>query len=184
MQDFCRTASIQKFISETIQLFLVDKMETAYDVAMMLGDLVLIFLFFWFLINLGFVILEQLYGAEARLIQEYTSGYMSMGNFAPDSFVANQTFPRVSHILIVVAEPQLVSIKVGSGITSSSKVGENLFETAINVVFTPRVPLGYLLSSMNPGGSCVSGCMFSTEKYNVLSVEKNENVLNANLFRK
>ncbi|MFZ3077602.1 MAG: hypothetical protein WA139_04055 [Candidatus Aenigmatarchaeota archaeon] len=159
-------------------------METAYDVAMMLGDLVLIFLFFWFLINLGFAILEQLYTADARLIQEYTSGYLSMGNFAPDSFNSNQTFPRVSHILTVLADPQLVSIKVGSGITSSSQVGENLFETAINVVFTPRVPLGYLLSGMIPKGSCVSGCMFSAEKYNVLSIEKNGNELNANLFRK
>ncbi len=160
-------------------------METAYDIVMMLGDLVLIFLFFWFLINLGFTILEQLYTADARLIQEYTSGYLSMSNFAPEVFNSNQTFPRVSHILNVLAEPQFVSIKVGSGTTAGSQIGENLFERAINVVFTPRIPLGYLLSSVNLGGSCVSGgCVFSTEKYNVLGINKDDNNVNANMYRK
>lgn len=160
-------------------------METAYDVAMMLGDLVLVFLFFWFLINLGFSILEQLYTAEARLIQEYASGYLSMGNFAPDAFDSNQTFPRVSHILNVLVEPQLINIKVGSGTTASNEVGKNLFENAIRVTFTPRVPLGYLLSGANLGGSCVSSfCAFSTEKYNVLKIEKNGDNLNMNLFKK
>lgn len=160
-------------------------METAYDIAVMLGDLVLVFLFFWFLINLGFTILEQLYTADARLIQEYASGYLSMSNFAPESFSSNQTFPRVSHILSISSEPPIIRIKVGSGTTAASQVGENLFEKTINVAFTPRVPLGYLLSGVNIVGSCVSaGCIFSNEKYNVLEIIKNNNIVNANMIVK
>lgn len=160
-------------------------MESAYDIAMMLGDLVLVFLFFWFLINLGFVILEQMYTADARLIQEYASGILSMSNFAPQSFDSNQTFPRVSHILNIFPEPQIITIKVGSGTTASNEIGGNLFENAIKVTFTPRVPLGYLLSGVNLGGSCVSNnCIFSTEKYNILQIKKENSDVAANIYRK
>ncbi len=156
-----------------------------YDVVMMVGDLALIFLFFWLLVNIGFAVLDQLYTAEARLMQEQISGFLSMNNFAPETFDSSHVFPKVSHILKIIEQPQLVAIKVGSSTTASVPVGENLFENMLRVTFTPRAPLGYTLSDMiKLGGSCVSGgCQLSSKEYNTLQIKKIGDDASVNLVR-
>ncbi len=163
-----------------------------YDIAMMLGDMILVFLFFWFFVNLGFTILEQLYTADARLVQEQASGFLSMSSFAPDAFVSNQTFPAVSHIISVLVEPQLIAIKTGSSATVSSQIGGKLLENSIRIMFTPRPPLGYTLSNSTTSkiipitlrGSCIDYCELSSKNYNVLRIRKEKSDIFVELNKK
>lgn len=159
-------------------------MGPAFDIAMMFGNMVLIVLFFWLLINVGFAILEQLYTAEARIIQEYASGYLSMANFAPNSFDSKQTFPKVSHILNILSEPQLIIIKVGNAATWDRQIGEDLFESSIKVIFTPRTPLAYTLSNaISLAGSCIDAeCKFSLKEFNIMQITKKSDVISANIL--
>ncbi len=165
-------------------------MGPTYDLAIMLGDLILILLFFWLIANLGITILNQIYTADARIIQEYSSGYFSMNNFAPDVFVSNQTFPRISHIFAAAMEPQLINVRVGSMSTISRTVLDQASESDIIVKFIPKLPLPYTLSSgISLAGSCISagidsgGCVFSSKDYNALEMIKRANNIAVNLLK-
>lgn len=163
-----------------------------YDLIIMLGDLILILLFFYLLAEMGLSMLEQLYTADARIIQEYVSGYLSMENFAPDSFIVNQTFPRVSHSLNVAPEPPLIEVNVGSKASTSRNFLDQTIETLkeTNLIFVKKSPLPYtLVGTAALGGSCAGavgsgGCVFSTKAYNSIEIAKKSAEISINLLFK
>lgn len=163
-----------------------------YDLIVMLGDLILILLFFYLLAEMGLSMLEQLYTADARIIQEYASGYLSMSNFAPDSFIANQTFPKVSHSLSAMSAPPLVMVNVGSKASVGRNFLDQTYETLkdTNLVFVQKPPLPFTLAGeARVGGSCAgaagfAGCIFSTSSYNAIEIAKKSAEITVNLLFK
>lgn len=166
-------------------------MGPTYDLVMMIGDLALILLFFWLLANLGMTILNQIYTADARMIQEYSSGYLSMSNFAPENFASNQTFPRVSHLFAASIEPPLIDVKVGvyETATISRDILGQPMDDSIFVKFIPKTPLPFTISGTTFAGSCINvigagGCAFSSKNYNALEIIKEGKNVALNLLFK
>ncbi len=149
-------------------------MTEIYDMALLVGDLVLILVFIWFLINAGMVFLNEFSNASIRMLQEFISGYASMSNFAPSSFSAEIKFPAVNHMLKIYSDPQLVSVKAGTKGTATLNpvTGE---QTKVMLTFVKKPPFPYFLSdAVILSGDCVETfCAFSGEKTNKIKFSKN-----------
>lgn len=151
-------------------------MTEIYDMVLMVGDLVLILVFFWFIAEAGLFFLDEFSGASSRIIQEYVSGYVSMSNFAPPSFFAESDFPAVNHMMEILNGPPFVFLKVGIMGTPSSNpmTGEQLQPGAIMINFVQKPPLSYFLSNaILLSGDCVGNfCAFSGENKNTIRLKK------------
>jgi hypothetical protein len=95
-------------------------MTEIYDMALMVGDLVVILLLIYFIAEAALFFLDEFSNAALRIIQEFVSGYVSMSNFAPAVFTAQEKFPAVNHMMKILEEPPLVFMKAGSASTSRS----------------------------------------------------------------
>ncbi len=155
-------------------------MTEMYDMILMVGDLILILIFFWFIAEVGLFFLDEFSGASSRIIQEFVSGYASMSNFAPDAFFAEERFPAVNHLMKISEIPPFVSIKTGTRGTSSlnimtgEKTGPNIM-----ITFVQKPPLSYFFSdSIDLSGDCVNiFCTFSGETQNKIKIRKNANLV-------
>lgn len=148
-------------------------MTEMYDMILMVGDLILILVFFWFIAEVGLFFLDEFSGASSRIIQEFVSGYASMSNFAPDAFFAEGRFPAVNHLMKLSEIPPFVSIKTGTRGTSSLNLmtGE---QTNIMITFAPKPPLSYFISNnIVLAGDCMDiFCAFSGENQNTIRIKK------------
>ena len=151
-------------------------MTEIYDMVLMVGDLVLILVFFWFIAEAGLFFLDEFSGASSRIIQEYVSGYASMSNFAPAAFAAESVFPAVNHMMEISESPQFVFIKVGTrGTTNANPMtGEQAQPNAIMLNFVQKTPLSYFLSNaVLLSGDCMNNfCAFSGESQNTIRMKK------------
>jgi len=151
-------------------------MTEIYDMVLMVGDLVLILVFFWFIAEAGLFFLEEFSGASSRIIQEYVSGYASMSNFAPAVFLATSEFPAVNHMLEILKSPPLVFLKVGTrgSPQTNPMVGEQLSPDTIMLNFVQKPPLSYFLSNaILLSGDCIDNfCAFSGENKNTVRLRK------------
>lgn len=162
-------------------------MTEIYDMVLMVGDLVLILVFFWFIAEAGLFFLDEFSGASSRIIQEYVSGYVSMSNFAPPSFSAESDFPAVNHMMEISKSMPFVFLKVGTMGTPSSNpmTGEQLQPGAIMINFVQKPPLSYFLSNaILLSGDCVGNfCAFSGENKNEIKIKKDESSVSFALNR-
>lgn len=151
-------------------------MTEIYDMVLMVGDLVLILVFFWFIAEAGLFFLNEFSGASSRIIQEYVSGYVSMSNFAPAYFSAESDFPAVNHMMEILKSPQFVFLKVGTMGTPSSNplTGEQTQPNTIMINFVQRTPLQYFLSNaVILSGDCIDiFCTFSDKNKNTIRLKK------------
>jgi len=151
-------------------------MTEIYDMVLMVGDLVLILVFFWFIAEAGLFFLDEFSGASSRIIQEYVSGYASMSNFAPASFSAESDFPAVNHMMEILKVPPFIFLKVGTRGTPSSNpmTGGQTPPEAVMINFVQKTPLSYFLSNaILLSGDCVGNfCAFSGENKNTIRLKK------------
>jgi len=149
-------------------------MTEMYDMVMMVGNLVLVLVIFWFLINAASLFLDEFSNSSVRLLQEFVSGYISMSNFAPMNFSVEEKFPAVSHMMKVYKSPQLISVKVGSRGTASINPMTGEKKTNVMVSFAKKSPLAYFLSDgIVLNGNCIDNyCAFSGENPNKIKINK------------
>lgn len=161
-------------------------MPEIYDIVMMVGDLVVILVFLWFISEIALFFMDEFSGASSRIIQEYVSGYASMSNFAPTVFYARSEFPAVNHMMKISEIPPFISIKSGSKSSASSNpVAGKEINVNILITFVQKPPLSYFLSdNILLRGDCIdSFCSFSGENKNKISLVKETDAVSVLLNR-
>lgn len=105
-----------------------------YDTTMVLADAAIMLLMILFFLQLGQALLNYFFMADSRIIQEYSSGYLSLANWAPEKMESSALFPKVNHEAAAKTEPAEIDIKTGS-------VAENRFAAS----FMEKLPLPYTI---------------------------------------
>ncbi len=133
-------------------------MSEIYDLVIFAGDIIILVLFFYLVTQTGLMLMEYFAYADARIMQEYMSGMLSMSNFAPD-FYALEFFPKVTHNMKVFEENPVINIIVGK------------LTKRANLMFEQKSPLPYVYLK-DITGDCVNDyCMFSETHINNVTVE-------------
>lgn len=135
-----------------------------WDMLMLVGDLALILLFFWFVLEAGKTYMEYFALADARIIQEHFSGFLSASNYAPRNFNATEHFPPAPHSLRILTSPPRIEIEVGS------------FFAMPKMKFREAGPITYVkYNRINILGDCVDAwCAFTQNGLNKINIQKNE----------
>lgn len=161
-------------------------MTEIYDIVMMVGDLVLILAFLWFISEAALFFMEEFYGASSRIIQEFVSGYASMSSFAPQSFFAREEFPAVNHMMKLSETPPFVFLRTGTkSATSPNMISGGQSNINILLTFAQKPPFSYFLSdSIILTGDCIDNyCVFSGENRNNITILKKTDVVSVLLNR-
>ena len=105
-----------------------------YDTTMVLADVAIILLMLLFFLLLGQALMNYFFMSDARIIQEYSSGYLSLANWAPEKMESSALFPKVNHRVNAKTEPAVIDVKLGSSVEGSFAVG-----------FEDKLPLPYTI---------------------------------------